>query len=201
MKELTLDIASVVFMGHEHGGHDHELVTKVNDAFTTTTRSGGAIMQFAVPPFKWWRGLQRAQGAGGLLRRARQGSAATPGAPTCCRVLCHTERRGRQLVLRRGHRQPHDLPDDGRPRHLDVDDDHHGLQPGRQPGVAAALPRRVRPPRRRPARHRGAGQAGDPRPGDQRVTADGDTPAVQHAARPCATPICSATTCPPAPMW
>jgi cytochrome P450 len=57
VKELTLDIASVVFMGHEHGG-DKELVTKVNDAFTMTTRAGGAIIRTAIPPFKWWRGLQ-----------------------------------------------------------------------------------------------------------------------------------------------
>ena len=40
MKELTLDIASMVFMGHEPGT-DHELVTKVNNAFTTTTRAAG----------------------------------------------------------------------------------------------------------------------------------------------------------------
>ncbi len=57
MKELTLDIASMVFMGHEPGS-DHELVTKVNQAFTTTTRAGGAIIRTGVPPFKWWRGLQ-----------------------------------------------------------------------------------------------------------------------------------------------
>lgn len=57
VKELTLDIASVVFMGHEHGG-DTELVTKVNHAFTTTTRAGGAIIRTGLPPFKWWRGLQ-----------------------------------------------------------------------------------------------------------------------------------------------
>lgn len=57
LKELTLDIASVVFMGHEPGT-DKELVTKVNDAFTSTTRAGGAIIRTAVPPFKWWRGLQ-----------------------------------------------------------------------------------------------------------------------------------------------
>jgi cytochrome P450 len=56
-KELTLDIASVVFMGHEPGS-DKELVTKVNRAFTTTTRAGGAIIRSSVPPFKWWRGLQ-----------------------------------------------------------------------------------------------------------------------------------------------
>ena len=57
VKELTLDIASVVFMGHEPGT-DRDLVTRINQAFTTTTRSGGAIIRTAVPPFKWWRGLQ-----------------------------------------------------------------------------------------------------------------------------------------------
>jgi cytochrome P450 len=56
MKELTLDIASMVFMGHEPGT-DKALVTKVNRAFTVTTRAGGAIVRYPVPPFKWWRGL------------------------------------------------------------------------------------------------------------------------------------------------
>ncbi len=56
-KKLTLDIASVVFMGHQPGT-DNELVTKVNDAFATTTRAGGAIIRKGLPPFKWWRGLQ-----------------------------------------------------------------------------------------------------------------------------------------------
>ena len=46
MKELTLDIASMVFMGHEPGT-DHELVTKVNKAFTITTRAGNAIIRTA----------------------------------------------------------------------------------------------------------------------------------------------------------
>jgi cytochrome P450 len=57
MKELTLDIASMVFMGHEPGT-DRELVTKVNKAFTITTRAGNAIIRTSVPPFTWWRGLQ-----------------------------------------------------------------------------------------------------------------------------------------------
>ncbi|CAJ1501113.1 cytochrome P450 [[Mycobacterium] kokjensenii] len=57
MKELTLDVASVVFMGHQPGS-DHALVTKVNRAFEQTTRAGGAIIRTAVPPFKWWQGLQ-----------------------------------------------------------------------------------------------------------------------------------------------
>ncbi|MGB8506282.1 MAG: cytochrome P450, partial [Mycobacterium sp.] len=42
VKELTLDIASMVFMGHEPGT-DRELVTNVNKAFTTTTRAGNAV--------------------------------------------------------------------------------------------------------------------------------------------------------------
>jgi cytochrome P450 len=57
MKELTLDVASMVFMGHEPGT-DHELVTKVNKAFTTTTRAGNAIIRKGVPPFTWWQGLK-----------------------------------------------------------------------------------------------------------------------------------------------
>jgi len=57
MKELTLDIASMVFMGHEPGT-DHELVTKVNKAFTTTTRAGNAIVRKPVRPLTWWRGIQ-----------------------------------------------------------------------------------------------------------------------------------------------
>jgi len=56
VKELTLDIASVVFMGHEPGT-DHELVTKIKGAYETTTRAGGAVIRTPVPPFKWWRGL------------------------------------------------------------------------------------------------------------------------------------------------
>ena len=75
MKELTLDIASVVFMGHEPGS-DQELVTKVNKAFTTTTRAGNAIIRTGVPPFTWWRGLQGPQAARALLRGPGRRSAA-----------------------------------------------------------------------------------------------------------------------------
>ncbi|MCV7077182.1 cytochrome P450 [Mycobacterium szulgai] len=89
MKELTLDIASMVFMGHQPGT-DHELVTKVNKAFTTTTRAGNAIIRTSVPPFTWWRGLK----ARHLLenyfqervkeRRGKEGN-------DLLTVLCHTE--------------------------------------------------------------------------------------------------------------
>jgi cytochrome P450 len=57
VKKLTLDIASMVFMGHQPGTDD-ALVAKVNDAFTITTRAGGAMIRYPVPPFKWWRGLR-----------------------------------------------------------------------------------------------------------------------------------------------
>jgi cytochrome P450 len=57
VKELTLDIASMVFMGHEPGTDD-DLVTKVNNAFFVTTRAGNAIIRKPVRPFTWWRGLQ-----------------------------------------------------------------------------------------------------------------------------------------------
>ena len=57
VKELTLDIAAVVFMGHQ-AGTDKELVTTVNEAFTTTTRAGNAIVRKPVPPLSWWRGLR-----------------------------------------------------------------------------------------------------------------------------------------------
>jgi len=88
VKELTLDIASMVFMGHAPGS-DHDLVTRINAAFTTTTRAGGAILRSPIPPFKWWRGLQ----ARNVLEdyfadrvRARRGTEGTD----MLTVLCHT---------------------------------------------------------------------------------------------------------------
>ncbi|WP_343572012.1 cytochrome P450 [Mycobacterium sp.] len=56
-KKLTLDVASMVFMGHQPGSDD-DLVTKVNHAFTITTRGGAAFIRYPVPPFKWWRGVR-----------------------------------------------------------------------------------------------------------------------------------------------
>jgi cytochrome P450 len=89
MKELTLGIASMVFMGHEPGS-DKELVTKVNKAFTTTTRAGNAIIRTGVPPFTWWRGLQARKLLENYFeervreRRGKEGS-------DLLTVLCHTE--------------------------------------------------------------------------------------------------------------
>ncbi len=89
MKELTLDIASVVFMGHEPGT-DHELVTSVNEAFFTTTRAGNAIIRRGVPPFKWWRGLKARK----LLEDyfvERIAEQRDSGGTDMLSVLCHTE--------------------------------------------------------------------------------------------------------------
>ena len=117
MKELTLDIASVVFMGHEPGS-DHELVTKVNRAFTTTTRAGNAVIRTSVPPFTWWRGLRARKLLEEVLRGPGAEARPMTKAPTCL-PCCVTPRTRTATVQRRRHRQPHDLPDDGRPRHLD----------------------------------------------------------------------------------
>ena len=65
------------------------------------------------------------QAARGLLRGARQG-APRQGRLRPADGAVPVRGRGRQQVLRRGHRQPHDLPDDGRPRHVDVDRDDDG---------------------------------------------------------------------------
>jgi len=88
VKELTLDIASVVFMGHELGS-DHELVTRIKRAYETTTRAGGAVIRTPVPPFKWWRGLQaRKVLEDYFTERVRQSRNAH--GTDMLTVLCHT---------------------------------------------------------------------------------------------------------------
>ena len=88
VKELTLDIASAVFMGHEPGS-DHELVTRIKAAYETTTRAGGAIIRTPVPPFKWWRGLQaRKVLEEYFTERVRQRRTAE--GTDMLTVLCHT---------------------------------------------------------------------------------------------------------------
>jgi cytochrome P450 len=89
MKELTLDIASMVFMGHEPGT-DRELLTKVNKAFTTTTRAGNAVIRKPIAPFTWWRGVKARElledyfSARVKERRGKDGS-------DLLTVLCQTE--------------------------------------------------------------------------------------------------------------
>ena len=89
MKELTLDIASMVFMGHEPGT-DHDLVTKVNNAFAVTTRAGNAIIRTPVPPFTWWRGLKARELLENYFRERVKEQRANPGTDLLS-VLCQTE--------------------------------------------------------------------------------------------------------------
>ena len=89
MKELTLDIASMVFMGHEPGT-DHELVTKVNHAFTMTTRAGNAIIRSRRAAVHLVARPQGPQAAGELLR-ARVAETRGKDGTDLLRVLCQTE--------------------------------------------------------------------------------------------------------------
>jgi cytochrome P450 len=52
-KDLTLDIASVVFMGAQHGTIDQAELARVNTAFLDTTRAGGAFIRRKVPGMPW----------------------------------------------------------------------------------------------------------------------------------------------------
>jgi cytochrome P450 len=88
MKELTLDVASMVFMGHEPGT-DHDLVTKVNKAFAVTTRAGNAIIRTPVPPFTWWRGLKARELLENYFRERVKEQRAKEGTDLLS-VLCHT---------------------------------------------------------------------------------------------------------------
>ncbi|MDF0531677.1 cytochrome P450 [Tsukamurella sp. 8F] len=56
-KQLTLDIASLVFMGLDPRDNAAELI-QINRAFTTLTRAGSALIRRPIPPFRWWRGLR-----------------------------------------------------------------------------------------------------------------------------------------------
>ena len=65
-------------------------MTKVNRAFTVTTRAGNAIIRTSVPPFTWWRGLKAREYLENYFearvkeRRGKDGS-------DLLTVLCHSE--------------------------------------------------------------------------------------------------------------
>jgi cytochrome P450 len=90
MKQMTLDIASMVFMGHEPGS-DPELVTKVNNAFTTTVRAGNAVIRTSVPPFTWWRGLRARKLLEDYFAARVQEQRRKAGGSDLLSVLCQTE--------------------------------------------------------------------------------------------------------------
>ena len=97
MKELTLDIASEVFMGVP-AGTDRKLVTTVNNAFTTTTRAGNAIVRTPVPPLAWWRGLQARKTLEEYFATRIAGKRASESTDMFS-VLCHaTDEEGRSFT-------------------------------------------------------------------------------------------------------
>src|SRR6201992_478868 len=89
MKELTLDIASMGFMGHQPGT-EHELVTQVNRSFTMTVRAGNAVIRTGVPPFTWWRGLKARQLLENYFEERVREQRRKDGNDLLS-VLCHTE--------------------------------------------------------------------------------------------------------------
>ena len=139
LKQLTLDVATA----HVHGRR---------------ARPGGRPAQPGVRRLRACRHRRRprsrarpavvaragrAQGARAVPLPAHRRPSAPATATTCSARSCHARGRGRRDVQRRRHRQPHDLPADGRARHHDDHDDHDGLLPGQAPGVAGAVPGRV----------------------------------------------------------
>ena len=89
IKELTLDIASEVFMGHP-AGTDRELVTTINNAFTTTTRAGNAIVRKPVPPLTWWRGIKARETLERYFK-SRIGEKRRSESTDMFSVLCHSQ--------------------------------------------------------------------------------------------------------------
>ncbi len=158
LKQLTLDIAADIFMGgaEDHGPADMD---RVNEAFIACVQAASGIVRGRIPFTRWGKAYAGRDVLEDFLRHYLPARRATRTSDIFS-VLCHIEDRGRRAVQRRRRRQPHDLPDDGRPRHLD----HHGLDdaaaPRPAPGVAGALPRGVAGARAAPD----AGRAREPRP-------------------------------------
>ncbi|AEK41411.1 cytochrome P450 [Amycolatopsis mediterranei S699] len=173
LKQLTLDVATRVFMGMRSGDD----AARINRAFVSSGAGRHRLRALPGAGRPLVGRAARPEGPRALLRRnpARQ----TPfGRRRPVRRALPGHHQGRRPVLRHRRRQPHDLPDDGRARHDDHHQQRHGLLPRQAPGVAGTRPRGVPGPGRRPARHRGAGAAGDPRPRDEGGAAAGRTGAV-----------------------
>ena len=164
-KALTLDLALETFVGVDLTREEQD---EVNKAFIAAVRAGTSIIRKPVPGTSVGQGPEGAGLPRGLLPLAPAGQA-TRRRRRPVRPAVPRAERGRPRVQRRRHRQPHDLPADGRARHDDHHDELDGLPPGQEPRVAGEGARRVgggrRPRLRRRARARGA------RPGDEGVDA------------------------------
>ena len=143
--------------------------TRVNKAFIACVQAAASIVRHDVPFTRWHRGHEGPAAARGVRARLPAVAAGDRLRRPALGALPHRVRQ-RRAVQRRRRRQPHDLPDDGGARHLDV----HALGDAREarpaPGVAGALPgrgdRAARPRRRHPVAGRPRQPGGD-RPGDE----------------------------------
>lgn len=53
LKQLTLNLATSVFMGHDPGAESE----RVNGSFVDTVRAGTGLVRFPAPGTRWWRGV------------------------------------------------------------------------------------------------------------------------------------------------
>ena len=185
LKELTLDLATQVFMGGADAGRS----ARGRSSTRSTRRSSPASR----PPPRSCGSPSPARGGAGPWPGggcSRSSSAATWPSGACSRRSSSARRghagragrpvlgalraagRGRLRAQRRGRRQPHDLPADGRARHLDDHRHHDDAAPRGPPGVARAAARGGGAPPRQPDARR-ARRARVLRPGDEGVPAAG----------------------------
>ncbi len=122
-KQLTLNVATEVFMGAELGAQADSL-----DHASSTPSS--AARRSSAPTFAAASGTAVLRAAS--YCSAGSASRSPPSAPataTTCSASSATPRPRRRALLRRGRRQPHDLHDDGRPRHQHDHAGDDGLLP------------------------------------------------------------------------
>ena len=170
VKQLSLDVATEIFMGAEPSRETHALT----QAFIDTVRAGTGLIRRPVPLLKtrWNKGSGRPEAARCVLPPADPRQASV-GRRRSVRSAVPCRDRRRSQVHRRRHRQSHDLPDDGGPRHVDDHVHRDGLLPRQAPRVAGQGTCRVARAQRRPADHRRAGLPDHSRPRFQRGTPAG----------------------------
>ncbi|MCC4309574.1 cytochrome P450 [Alcanivorax marinus] len=84
VKQLTLDLATDVFMGSELGPR----AERINRAFVDTVRAGTALLRFPVPGLRWSRGLRGRRVLEALFRDAIPARRASHGSDLFS-ALCH----------------------------------------------------------------------------------------------------------------
>ncbi|MEZ5504952.1 MAG: cytochrome P450 [Gammaproteobacteria bacterium] len=86
IKQLTLDIATEVFMGEKLGPE----ADRINKAFVDCVRAGTALVRYPVPGGRWYKGLQGRKTLEEFFRSRIAGKRVHPGADLFSR-LCQAE--------------------------------------------------------------------------------------------------------------